>query len=42
MVFPQSAVARGAKVIREPWEESDEGGTVTFATVQTVSGCRSG
>lgn len=23
--------------VREPWDETDEGGTVTFATVQTVS-----
>ena len=29
------AVERGAKSVREPWEESDEHGTVVFATVQT-------
>lgn len=29
------AVNRGAKVIREPWEESDEGGKVIFASIQT-------
>ena len=23
--------------VKEPWDETDEGGTVTFATVQTVS-----
>ena len=23
--------------MREPWEETDENGTVTFATVKTVS-----
>lgn len=33
----QKAVDRGAKVIREPWEESDSDGTVTYAAVQTVS-----
>ena len=27
---------RGAKVIKEPWEESDENGKVTFASIQTV------
>lgn len=31
----ERAKERGAKVIREPWEESDENGTVRFATVQT-------
>lgn len=31
------AKQRGAKVIKEIWEESDEFGTVRFATVQTVS-----
>ena len=34
-IFEQ-AKERGAKVIREPWEESDENGTVRFAIVQTV------
>lgn len=29
------AVERGAVGVREPWEETDEHGTVTFATVQT-------
>jgi len=29
------AIDHGAKGVREPWEESDEFGTVTFATVQT-------
>ena len=31
---------RGAKGVREPWEETDDNGTVVFAVVQTVSeGC---
>lgn len=30
------AKQRGAKVIKEIWEESDDFGTVRFATVQTV------
>lgn len=30
------AMERGAKSVREPWEETDENGTVVFATVQTV------
>lgn len=29
------AVGRGALVVKEPWEESDENGTVKFAQVQT-------
>ncbi|EGD78006.1 4-hydroxyphenylpyruvate dioxygenase [Salpingoeca rosetta] len=29
------AIARGAKGVREPWEEKDEHGTVVFAQVQT-------
>ncbi|KAI8926334.1 Glyoxalase/Bleomycin resistance protein/Dihydroxybiphenyl dioxygenase [Entophlyctis helioformis] len=29
------AVARGARSIREPWEESDANGTVTMATIAT-------
>ena len=33
----QKAIERGAKGVREPWEESDEHGTVVFATVKTVS-----
>ena len=28
---------RGAVGVREPWEETDEHGTVMFATVKTVS-----
>jgi 4-hydroxyphenylpyruvate dioxygenase len=31
----QRAVSRGAKSVREPWEESDEHGTVVMAKVQT-------
>eukprot|EP00118_Oscarella_pearsei_P013822 m.114410 g.114410 ORF g.114410 m.114410 type:complete len:383 (+) comp37494_c0_seq1:236-1384(+) len=31
----KKAVERGAVSVREPWEESDEDGTVVFATVQT-------
>ena len=31
----QRAVEKGAKCVREPWEESDEFGTVRFAMVQT-------
>ena len=30
-----AAKSRGAKVVKEPWEETDENGTVTFATIQT-------
>ena len=30
-----AAKSRGAKVVKEPWEETDEYGTVTFATIQT-------
>lgn len=29
------AVSRGAKVVKEPWEESDENGKVIFASIQT-------
>ena len=29
-------MSRGAKVVKEPWEESDENGKVVFATIQTV------
>lgn len=36
LFFFQQALARGAKGVCEPWEESDEFGTVTFASVQTV------
>jgi len=31
----QKAKEKGAKVVRDIWSESDEGGTVRFATVQT-------
>ncbi|KNC87168.1 4-hydroxyphenylpyruvate dioxygenase [Sphaeroforma arctica JP610] len=31
----EKAKSRGAKIVREPWEESDEFGTVTMATIQT-------
>lgn len=31
----KKAVERGARPVHEPWEESDDLGTVTFATVQT-------
>ena len=31
----QHAVERGALVVKEPWEESDENGTVRMARVQT-------
>nr|XP_054749147.1 4-hydroxyphenylpyruvate dioxygenase-like [Lytechinus pictus] len=31
----ETAVKRGAIVLRQPWEESDENGTVTFAQIQT-------
>ena len=27
---------RGAEVVKEPWEESDENGQVMFASIQTV------
>lgn len=37
ILLSQKAVERGAKGVHEPWEEGDEFGTVTFATVQTVS-----
>ena len=30
------AIERGAKSIREPWEETDADGTVLFATIATV------
>lgn len=36
-IFFKAAIKRGAVSVREPWDETDEGGTVTFATVQTVS-----
>lgn len=31
----QRAIERGAKSVREPWEEKDEFGTVVMATIQT-------
>jgi len=31
----ESAKANGAEVVKEPWEESDENGTVVMATIQT-------
>lgn len=34
-ICSQRAVEAGAKSVREPWDETDENGTVTFATVQT-------
>ncbi|RKO96728.1 hypothetical protein CXG81DRAFT_13801 [Caulochytrium protostelioides] len=33
------AVARGAESVREPWEETDEHGTVVMATVKTYGDC---
>ena len=33
----QRAIERGATGVREPWEETDEHGTVVFASVKTVS-----
>lgn len=33
----QRAKERGAKVVKDVWEESDDSGTVRFAMVQTVS-----
>jgi len=35
------AKQKGAKVIKDIWEEKDEFGVVRFATVQTVSGISS-
>jgi 4-hydroxyphenylpyruvate dioxygenase len=35
-LFIKAAKSRGAKVVKEPWEETDKDGTVTFATIQTV------
>jgi len=34
-VFYQKAVERGATVVREPWEETDEDGTVRLATIRS-------
>lgn len=36
-IIMKIAKARGAKVVRDIWEEKDEFGKVRFATVQTVS-----
>lgn len=33
----QAALKHGAVSVQEPWNETDDGGMVTFATVQTVS-----
>jgi 4-hydroxyphenylpyruvate dioxygenase len=33
----EKAIKRGAKSVREPWEEKDEHGTVVMATIQTVT-----
>ena len=35
--YSQAALKRGAVSVHEPWEETDDDGMVTFATVQTVS-----
>ena len=32
----KKAIERGAKAVKEPWEESDQDGTVVFATISTV------
>ena len=37
LFYLQKALERGAQGVREPWEESDEHGTVVYATVKTVS-----
>ena len=31
----QRAVEKGANIVREPWSETDEFGTVRFATIRT-------
>lgn len=36
-IIIKRAKTRGAEVVRDTWEESDEFGTVRFATVKTVS-----
>lgn len=33
--LPQVAKEKGAKIVKEIWEESDENGKVRFGTVQT-------
>lgn len=35
-VIVKRAHERGAKIVRDIWEESDEFGSVRFATLQTV------
>lgn len=35
-VIVDRARERGAKIVRDIWEESDENGTVKFAVLQTV------
>jgi len=35
-MFPQMAKKKGARIVKDVWEESDDFGTVRFATVQTV------
>ena len=37
LFYLQKALERGAQGVKEPWEESDEHGTVVYATVKTVS-----
>lgn len=37
LYFFQKAKERGAKLVKDIWEESDEHGTVRFAVIQTVS-----
>lgn len=36
-IYVQVAKERGAKIVRDVWEENDEYGTVRMATVKTVS-----
>ena len=38
VIEQQKAVERGASVVKEPWEESDEDGSVLFAKIKTVGG----
>lgn len=35
MLSLQRAVTRGAIMVRKPWEETDDYGTVKFATIKT-------
>lgn len=37
--YKKKSVERGAEVVREPWEESDEDGVVRFAQVKTYGEC---